>query len=634
MSSFGSMGSTITGGDFDDNFETERWLEGTEFGDLIEGLAGDDDLSGYGGDDTLIGGAGEDWLDGGDGADLLEGGPDDDFTLFGGSGTDTLDGGEGFDDASYAFDPAAVDVDLERGTAFDGHGFTDQIISIEAIFGSDYNDVLRGNDDYNVFTGHEGRDTIDGRGDDDFISHFRAPRGVVVDLANGTANDGWGSVDTLIDIEDAGGARDFSDTLRGSSDDNALYGYGGDDFMVGRAGDDFFRGDEGNDTIIGGPGQDEASYSRAPAGIDIDLKIGTGRDGEGSIDTFGGIEGIFGSNFDDRIAGDAQDNLLRGDEGADHLIGRQGDDTLVGGADVDTLDGGLGRDLANFQNDPVAIQVDLASGSFTGAAPDILLSIEDIEGTDYDDEIRGDALANSLFGDAGDDLLVGRRGRDSLIGGDGDDTLLGGRGADKLFASFGNDLIDGGLGINDLVFSRALRDVPLGAVTGTIDLATGRATNSDDDGSITLFNISNVLATRIEDDVALEMQVELRIIGNDLANRLVGGANNDTLSGGRGADSLEGAAGDDTLAGGPGADHFVFTRDWGTDRITDFGLAGAPETLVIDLAGEATNFDAFLNATTERFGDLIYDLGDDGANVIIFEDLRKSDLSAENFVFG
>ena len=50
-----------------------------------------------------------------------------------------------------------------------------------------------------------------------------------------------------------------------------------------------------------------------------------------------------------------------------------------------------------------------------------------------------------------------------------------------------------------------------------------------------------------------------QIVGNDLSNRLDGGAGNDTLNGGVGDDILIGGAGNDTLNGGDGSDQVTFS---------------------------------------------------------------------------
>ncbi|MGE5516219.1 MAG: calcium-binding protein, partial [Bacteroidota bacterium] len=100
--------------------------------------------------------------------------------------------------------------------------------------------------------------------------------------------------------------------------------------------------------------------------------------------------------------------------------------TLVGGAGADRLDGGLGSDTASYAASSVAVNVNLATGVNSGgdAAGDVLVSIENLIGSFYDDVLAGDAGANALNGGAGIDTLVGGGGADSLIGGTGKDTYL------------------------------------------------------------------------------------------------------------------------------------------------------------------------------------------------------------------
>ena len=56
----------------------------------------------------------------------------------------------------------------------------------------------------------------------------------------------------------------------------------------------------------------------------------------------------------------------------------------------------------------------------------------------------------------------------------------------------------------------------------------------------------------------------------DQSGTMAGLGGNDVLRGDTRANALAGGAGLDTLTGGAGADHFVFDRPNGVDRITDF----------------------------------------------------------------
>ena len=74
------------------------------------------------------------------------------------------------------------------------------------------------------------------------------------------------------------------------------------------------------------------------------------------------------------------------------------------------------------------------------AKGDVLVAVEDLEGSLYAATLSGDAGANRIFGLDGSDQLFGRAGNDSLTGGAGEDTLSGGAGADRLEGGAGFDL--------------------------------------------------------------------------------------------------------------------------------------------------------------------------------------------------
>ena len=56
------------------------------------------------------------------------------------------------------------------------------------------------------------------------------------------------------------------------------------------------------------------------------------------------VEGLIGSDHNDRLTGDRSDNVLAGGGGHDKLYGLSGDDLLEGGAGHDRLNGGRGVD--------------------------------------------------------------------------------------------------------------------------------------------------------------------------------------------------------------------------------------------------------------------------------------------------
>jgi Ca2+-binding RTX toxin-like protein len=121
--------------------------------------------------------------------------------------------------------------------------------------------------------------------------------------------------------------------------------------------------------------------------------------------------------------------------GNDTVYARGGNDTVRPGAGANVVFGGRGEDLVGFfgGTDPdhphTAITVDLGAG--TSSAGDSLRSIEDIEGSTFDDLLAGTSGPNHISGDAGDDVLRGGAGPDTLNGQMGHDRAYGGAGDDR-----------------------------------------------------------------------------------------------------------------------------------------------------------------------------------------------------------
>ncbi|MEN2990333.1 calcium-binding protein [Tistrella sp. BH-R2-4] len=358
-------------------------LTGSVWSDMILGGGGADILNGGGGSDLLAGGDGADIIDGGDGFDLvshaastaavridlasgiisggdaegdaltgIEGvlatdfndvlngsattnlltGLGGDDVLRGRGGADILDGGNGFDTISYTDAKAAVRLDLMRmGTQGDAAG--DYFISIEAVNGSHFNDLIEGDAASNtlagfggddVLRGRGGADTFDGGDGFDTVSYTDAAGGVIADLIlGGTAGDA--ASDRFIAIEAINGSH-HDDLLTGNAGDNTLAGFGGDDVLRGRGGADKLDGGDGIDTV---------SYAGATEALRVDLSTGIGMLGDAEGDRYIAIEAVDGGNAADLISGTDDMNLLNGFRGNDALRGRGGADSLSGGAGAD-----------------------------------------------------------------------------------------------------------------------------------------------------------------------------------------------------------------------------------------------------------------------------------------------------------
>lgn len=192
----------------------------------------------------------------------------------------------------------------------------------------------------------------------------------------------------------------------GTEGDDLLTGTSSADSIEGLASDDVLAGGPGNDTLNGGAGYDAVDYSAAAGAVTVNLAADTASGAHGN-DLLISIEDAWGSDFDDLLIGDAGTNVLRGQRGND------------------TLDGGAGYDVADYSEAAGPVAVNLAAATANGAdGNDVLISIEDVWGSVFDDMLTGDAGDNILFADGGDDTLVGSFGNDILDGGAGFDSAI------------------------------------------------------------------------------------------------------------------------------------------------------------------------------------------------------------------
>ncbi|MDP8921064.1 MAG: calcium-binding protein [Pseudomonadota bacterium] len=188
-----------SGGAAGDSYVSIEGLIGSSFADGLSGNDGANWLSGEGGNDELFGNEGADTLLGGEGGD----------GLYGGTGADVLDGGAGFDFACYNHAASGVRASLQAVTAFAvsssaGEASGDTFVSIEALSGSGYADVLSGNEGYNELFGHNGDDQLFGLGGGDGLVGGAGSDG----LTGGNGTDifrfdsalGAGNVDTVNDF--------------------------------------------------------------------------------------------------------------------------------------------------------------------------------------------------------------------------------------------------------------------------------------------------------------------------------------------------------------------------------------------------------------------------------------------------
>jgi Ca2+-binding RTX toxin-like protein len=489
---------TIVGGPGPDN------MQGTVRNDVMVGEGGNDTMNGGGGNDLICGNDGGDTIRGGDGGDKIDGGTEND-TLNGDAGDDTLDGSTG--------------ADVVQGG--DGNDTVDG-------GGGESTDLLRGGPGNDTLIGkHAGEATPDE------ADYSQAGAAVNVDLQAGRAT-GEGN-DTLQGIDWVAGSS-FNDVLTGSGASNVINGGPGNDRIDGGPGGDLLSGDGGDDVVNGGSGTgtgvldiDYLVYTNAPGAVRVDFVAGK-TTGWGN-DTVSGIEGVFGSKFNDVLIGDG-DSLLWGQAGDDEIHGQRDDRALF--------------------SKPV--DADLARGTATGEGNDKLIDVANLEGSSGNDKLTGDDDPNLILGGpGGNDTLSGGPGPDALVSG-GPSTLSGGPGADRLEGRNGNDNLDGGTGDDLLSAGGGANTIDGGA--GLNDTVTyfglSKAVNVNlaqgigaGDGTDKLVNVEGVVGSTHDDSIT----------GDAHANSLQGGDGNDVLAGGAGPDFLDGGVGSNSLNGGPGSDY-------------------------------------------------------------------------------
>ena len=405
-----------------------------------------------------------------------------------------------------------------------------------------------------------------------------------------------------------------------------------------------------------------------------------------------GADVLFGFPTNDNVSLLGGDDEYHGEGGVDTISGGDGDDTLVGGAEGDVLNGGSGRDTASYKTALAAVEASIMAGggSLGDANGDAFTSIENLEGSDFDDTLVGDNAANEVMGNGGADEISGMNGDDTLVGGGGDDTLFGNinndelfgdAGADRLLGGDGDDTLRGGAG-NDSLGGEAGADYHYGE--GGDDFARGRGafdTLYGGDGNDTLIGDagwdllfgeagadllqggigSDTLHGGDGNDTLLGENAHDRIFsnqgddvarggsGNDFVfggfgnDRVEGNAGNDRVNGeggdddvygGPGNDTLLGRAGTDTLFGGAGDDVFIFEPGEGVDVIRDF-KTGAGSEDVIDLSAFGADFDSFAEvfAVARQNGpNTAIDFG--GGDLISLWNTNVSSLDADDFFFG
>jgi Ca2+-binding RTX toxin-like protein len=382
--------------------------------------------------------------------------------------------------------------------------------------------------------------------------------------------------------------------------ENAIGGSGADT-IIGNDADNIIDGGAGADSIDGSNGTDTVTYAGSDSAVNVSLVTGVGGGGYAAGDTLVAIE---------------------------NLIGSANNDVFVSGAGANRLDGGAGNDTVSYAASTAAVIVHLDNGTAEGgyATSDVLVGIENLIGSGYDDTLYGTSGDNQLYGGAGNDVLYGQGGADFFDGGTGFDTVvLGGTGAtiqciaaESLIGTTGSDFVILGAGGNSVSLSLVetliggsgadwialgggggrlimvgVETMIGGAGNDWLDLGNRGNTlilastetliggaNSD---LVTLGNRGNTLILAGVETVIGGVNTDLVTLGNRGGSLVIGGV--ETLTGGTGKDFVSLAdggnsltmSGVETLVGGVGHD-LVTLAGTGTTLI----LAGVEELLATD----------------------------------------------------
>lgn len=545
-----------------------------------------------------------------------------------------IDGAGGSDTVNYEGMASAVTVNLGVGNAQQtGGSGSDTLTGIENLVGTRYDDVLTGNEQSNRLDGGLGADTLSGGlGNDVYLVDNLGDK--VIELADG-------GVDTVL--------VSVGQYTLGQNVENAQMLASGASSLTGNAQDNWIDASAGDNLINGVGGTDTVSYLNATAGITIDLALtGSQATGGSGNDTLLNVESLVGSQFADKLRGNAQANTLLGGAGSDWLEGRENDDTLSGGKGFDTLVGGTGNDTYMFgrdsdddrivENDATAGNTDTLVFGVSILSSQLWFSREQNDlrirliGTSYSVTVsnwylgaqyqlerfttaKGGVLLASQV-----ENLVQAMAKLSLpttpllpathvaaltpvlnanwqgewrppVGTDGDDTLVGGPTADTLSGGAGNDTLIGNAGNDTLVGGPGNNTLIGGLGDDTYDVSSSQdiiVEQPNEGADAVRAYVSYALPDNVE-RITLMGDAAIDARGNDGANTLLGNGAANTLVGGGGNDILNGLLGNDILIGGTGDDRYAFVSNFGVDHIVENdAAAGNADNIFFSAMGVAS----------------------------------------------
>ena len=398
-------------------------IDPTGGADIIEGGDGNDRLYGGGGVDLISGGAGNDTIDGGLGNNLLDGLDGND--LFANDPSEigfnnVFLGGLGFDTVDYSRSigvgpgtgatRVGVSIDLSNGGAAAvpvGINVPDSFLSVEAVIGSGFSDVILGK---NPAKGGAGPAQVDEAGN----PILNPVTGLPVPM------DFW------------------------------LRGMVGNDSITGSDGNDTIAGGVGSDTLSGGLGNDRFVFETALGATNVERVLDFGKVA-GDTDTFVLDRAIFTTVNAGTVLSPTEFLVGGGVTAATTAAHRILFNTNTGDLSYDP-DGTGAAPAVRFAT--------AASIPLLGAAP-VIPALTNADFTlvgipPVAPPVPPAPVGTVINGTAGNDNLVGTAGADVINGLAGNDTINGGAGNDTINGGVANDVLTGGLGADQFIFNTAL----------------------------------------------------------------------------------------------------------------------------------------------------------------------------------
>lgn len=437
----------------------------------------------------------------------------------------------------------------------------------DTVNGGSGDDVLSGGDGNDYILGGDGNDTMDaGLGAGSTVVMYGGTGENTVSFAKLS---GGVTFDLTLNTQTVHGA---SLTVGGVQD---LVGTANADMLTGDANDNVIEGNGGDDTVVGGDGVDTLSYAHAGNGVLVFMvNLTASYDTGVGYQTASGFENLFGSIYDDTLAGTAGDNVIEGNGGNDYMDGFGGVDTLS---------------YAHAANG-VHVEFSIQGGpQDTGVGMQTLFAFTNLIGSDFADALSGDRHDNSISGGAGADTIDGYGGADTLAGGGGENTV-----------------------------SYQSADRQSHGVT--VSLALQGVAQDTGVGIQTLSGFTNLSGSFYADKLVGDAGANVISSGGgsyNIKDQIYGGGGDDHLIARTNGGAIYGQAGNDLITtggagayldGGAGADVYDFQDLIGAPyRAATLGEIGATDTVALGAAAAAHGFSSFtaVDKFTDTAGEVV-----------------------------